>query len=162
MHVTKKLVSQGLKIEDFSTGTKILSSNRVVMLKQVCMDIIRKRMAKNKERLEYVKLMILDKNSGYWYPYRNFIFTDLLFQNKNGMSITSNLFTGFFNNKFKKKVEAWIRKLKRTTQILISTSCHMLIDTRIFQSLLIVDGNLKKLWIGAGYKDTKTILEIYQ
>lgn len=104
IHVRKNLVSQGLKKEEFQTGgTKTLSSNRVVVLNPVCIEIIKKRIAKNQDRQAYVRAMTIDKDVSFWYPLRNFIFTDYIFQNNMGTPITPNLFTGFFNNKESRK-----------------------------------------------------------
>lgn len=52
--------------------------------------------------------MTLDKHVSFWYPLRNFIFTDYIFQNKKGTPITPNLFTGFFNNKESRKGGVWM------------------------------------------------------
>lgn len=163
VYVRKNLVSQGLKKEEFQTGgTKTLSSNRIVVLNPICMEIIKKRIQKNQERQEYVKIMMLDKDSSYWYPLRSFIFTDYLFQNHMGTPITPNLFTGFFNNKTSRKggsIDDMIKE--RYPKFTKHITSHVFRYTHI--SMLAERGwQLKEIMDRVGHKDSKTTLEIYQ
>ncbi|MDR2834342.1 MAG: site-specific integrase [Streptococcaceae bacterium] len=163
IHVRKNLVSQGLKKEDYQTGgTKTLSSNRIVVLNPICMEIIEKRMQKNMERQEYVKTMLIDKDLSYWYPYRNFIFTDCIFQNKMGTPITPNLFTGFFNNKSSRMGGSLDDLIKeRYPSFNKHITSHVFRFTHI--SMLAERGwQLKEIMDRVGHKDSKTTLEIYQ
>ena len=163
VYVRKNLISQGLKKEEFQTGgTKTLSSNRTVVLNPICMEIIKRRIQKNQERQEYVKIMMLDKDSSYWYPLRGFIFTDYLFQNHMGTPITPNLFTGFFNNKTSRKggsIDDMIRE--RYPKFTKHITSHVFRYTHI--SMLAERGwQLKEIMDRVGHKDSKTTLEIYQ
>ena len=163
VYVRKNLISQGLKKEEFQTGgTKTLSSNRTVVLNPICIEIIKRRIEKNQERQEYVKIMMLDKDSSYWYPLRGFIFTDYLFQNHMGTPITPNLFTGFFNNKTSRKggsIDAMIRE--RYPKFTKHITSHVFRYTHI--SMLAERGwQLKEIMDRVGHKDSKTTLEIYQ
>lgn len=163
VYVRKNLISQGLKKEEFQTGgTKTLSSNRTVVLNPICMEIIKRRIEKNQERQEYAKIMMLDKDSSYWYPLRSFIFTDYLFQNHMGTPITPNLFTGFFNNKTSRKggsIDDMIRE--RYPKFTKHITSHVFRYTHI--SMLAERGwQLKEIMDRVGHKDSKTTLEIYQ
>lgn len=163
VYVRKNLISQGLKKEEFQTGgTKTLSSNRTVVLNPICMEIIKRRIQKNQERQEYVKIMMLDKDSSYWYPLRGFIFTDYLFQNHMGTPITPNLFTGFFNNKTSRKggsIDDMIKE--RYPKFTKHITSHVFRYTHI--SMLAERGwQLKEIMDRVGHKDSKTTLEIYQ
>lgn len=163
IQVRKNLVSQGLKKEDFETGgTKTLSSNRTVVLNPICMEIIKRRIEKNQDRQEYVRVMTLDKHVSFWYPLRNFIFTDYIFQNKKGTPITPNLFTGFFNNKESRKggsLDAMIKE--RYPKFNKHITSHVFRYTHI--SMLAERGwQLKEIMDRVGHKDSKTTLEIYQ
>lgn len=163
IYVRKNLVSQGLKKVDFQTGgTKTLSSNRTVMLNPICMEIIKKRMQKNQERQEYVQLMMIDKDTSYWYPLRSFIFTDYIFQNNMGAAITPNLFTGFFNNKASRNGGSLDDMIKeRYPDFYKHITSHVFRYTHI--SMLAERGwQLKEIMDRVGYKDSKTTLEIYQ
>lgn len=162
VYVRKNLVSQGLKKEEFQTGgTKTLSSNRTVVLNPICIEIIKRRIQKNQERQEYVKIMMLDKDSSYWYPLRGFIFTDYLFQNHMGTPITPNLFTGFFNNKTSRKggsIDDMIKE--RYPKFTKHITSHVFRYTHI--SMLAERGwQLKEIMDRVGHKVSKTTLEIY-
>ncbi len=126
------------------------------------MEIIKRRIEKNQERQEYVNIMILDKDSSYWYPLRGFIFTDYLFQNHMGTPITPNLITGFFNNKTSRKggsIDDMIKE--RYPMFTKHITSHVFRNTHI--SMLAERGwQLKEIMDRVGHKDFKTTLEIYQ
>ncbi|MDT2741550.1 tyrosine-type recombinase/integrase [Lactococcus garvieae] len=106
--------------------------------------------------------MMIDKDTGHWYPLRSFIFTDNIFQNNMGTPITPNLFTGFFNNKTSRNggsLEDMIED--RYPEFNKHITSHVFRYTHI--SILAERGwQLKEIMDRVGHKDSKTTLEIYQ